>query len=62
MGHFAIQIAKVHFQAYVVATAGPSNQQFIKVRGRSIACTCTLALIRAVWKLHERSCPVACCI
>lgn len=31
VGHFAIQLAKVHFKAYVVATGGPSNQAFMKV-------------------------------
>ena len=38
VGHFAIQLAKVHFKAYVVATGSPSNQAFMKVRspGRSV--------------------------
>lgn len=31
VGHFAVQLAKVHWGAYVVATAGPSNQAFLKV-------------------------------
>ena len=31
VGHFAVQLAKVHFKAYVVATGGPSNQAFMKV-------------------------------
>ena len=53
MGHFAIQIAKVHFKAHVVATGGPANQQFMKVRGRSIACICTMALIRTMWKPYR---------
>ena len=26
VGHFALQLAKVHFKAYVVATGGPKNQ------------------------------------
>ncbi|BDA49569.1 NADPH-dependent alkenal/one oxidoreductase, chloroplastic [Coccomyxa sp. Obi] len=30
VGHFAVQLAKVHFKAYVVATAGPDNQKFVK--------------------------------
>ncbi|CAL5224697.1 g7424 [Coccomyxa viridis] len=33
VGHFAIQLAKVHFKAYVVATGGPSNQAFMKELG-----------------------------
>ena len=31
VGHFAIQLAKAHFKAYVVATGGPSNQALMKV-------------------------------
>ncbi len=30
VGHFAVQLAKVHFKAYVVSTAGPANLKFIK--------------------------------
>ncbi|EIE19170.1 NAD(P)-binding protein [Coccomyxa subellipsoidea C-169] len=30
VGHMAIQLAKVRFKAYVVTTAGPANQTFIK--------------------------------
>ena len=30
VGHFAIQLAKVHFKAYVVTTAGPANLKFVK--------------------------------
>eukprot|EP00884_Botryococcus_braunii_P009302 jgi/Botrbrau1/18373/Bobra.0179s0091.1 len=33
VGHFAIQLAKVHWGAYVVATAGPKNQEFLKELG-----------------------------
>lgn len=49
VGHFAIQLAKAHFKAYVVATGGPSNQALMKVLARtglSQACTwaCLLAL------------------
>lgn len=40
VGHFAIQLAKVHFKAYVVATGGPSNQAFMKVQ-------CTAAALGA---------------
>lgn len=39
VGHFALQLAKVHWGAYVVATAGPSNQDFLKV----------LLLLFAMW-------------
>lgn len=31
VGHFAIQLAKAHFKAYVVATGGSSNQGLMKV-------------------------------
>ena len=31
VGHFAVQLAKHHWNAYVVSTAGPSNQDFVKV-------------------------------
>jgi NADPH:quinone reductase-like Zn-dependent oxidoreductase len=30
VGHMVVQLAKVHFKAYVVATAGPANQTYIK--------------------------------
>lgn len=30
VGHIAVQLAKVHFKAYVVATAGPNNLKFVK--------------------------------
>ena len=30
VGHMAVQLAKVRFKAYVVTTAGPANQTFIK--------------------------------
>eukprot|EP00884_Botryococcus_braunii_P023531 jgi/Botrbrau1/9862/Bobra.0313s0031.1 len=33
VGHFALQLAKVHWGAYVVATAGPKNQEFLKELG-----------------------------
>ena len=35
VGHFAIQLAKVHFKAYVVATGGPNSQALMKVRCHS---------------------------
>ena len=31
VGHFALQLAKVHFKAYVVATGGPKNQELMQV-------------------------------
>ena len=31
VGHFAIQLAKAHFKAHVVATGGPSNQALMMV-------------------------------
>ena len=31
VGHFAVQLAKQHWDAYVVSTAGPDNQDFVKV-------------------------------
>jgi hypothetical protein len=59
VGHFAIQIAKVHFKAYVVATGGPANQQFMKVRG-----TASRAAVPGQGNGHynDTSCPVACCL
>ena len=39
VGHFAIQLAKMHFKAYVVATGGPKNQELMKV----MCCTAFLA-------------------
>ena len=42
VGHFAIQLAKVHFKAYVVATGGPKNQALMKVTHR-MCCTAFLA-------------------
>ncbi len=31
VGHFAVQLARVHWGAHVTATAGPANQSFLKV-------------------------------
>jgi NADPH:quinone reductase-like Zn-dependent oxidoreductase len=31
VGHFAVQLARVHWGAHVTATAGPANQTFLKV-------------------------------
>ncbi|CAK0787537.1 hypothetical protein CVIRNUC_010757 [Coccomyxa viridis] len=33
VGHFALQLAKVHFKAYVVATGGPKNQELMQELG-----------------------------
>ncbi|BDA49570.1 Reticulon-4-interacting protein 1, mitochondrial [Coccomyxa sp. Obi] len=33
VGHFAVQLAKVHWKAFVVATGGPKNQEFMKELG-----------------------------
>ena len=30
VGTFAVQLAKTHFEAYVVATSGPTNTAFLK--------------------------------
>jgi len=30
VGHMAVQLAKVHWKAYVVATTGPDNLTFVK--------------------------------
>ena len=46
VGHFAIQLAKVHFKAHVVATGGPSNQAFMEVcsSGRLALKACAEAI------------------
>ena len=33
VGSWAVQLAKAHYKVYVVATAGPKNQQFLKELG-----------------------------
>jgi hypothetical protein len=45
VGVFAVQLAKVHWGAYVVATGGPKNQSFLtKVRLLQAACDGGLGL------------------
>ena len=41
VGHFAIQLAKVHFKAYAVATGGPKNQALMKVMRSAAALAST---------------------
>jgi NADPH2:quinone reductase len=33
VGHLAVQLAKVHFNAYVVATTGPKHMDFVRSLG-----------------------------
>ena len=59
VGHFAIQLAKVHFKAYVVATGGPSNQGFMKVcRSRRLspeACAETVLCMVSATELLKKA-------
>jgi hypothetical protein len=45
VGHLAVQLAKVHWKAYVVTTAGPKNVGFIrKARPSAPAAVCRLSM------------------
>lgn len=37
VGTFAVQLAKVHFGAYVVATSGPKNTAFLKEEASALS-------------------------
>lgn len=54
MGHFAVQLAKVHWKAHVVTTAGPKNVDFIKQARPPSAIQCT-TIGRAVPAALHRS-------